>query len=100
MPGVRNLVKKTNYNTKGNEIEKKSTDILLLQNLVSLGSKSDITNFPKNTDFDDKLKNLNKKVKSSKTKHFVVENDLKKRQTFDSSPFIGQSYFNNAGSKN
>ena len=29
---------------------------------VNLASKSDIANFVKNTDFDDKLKNLNKKA--------------------------------------
>ena len=28
------------------------------------------------TDFDDKLKNLNKKVTSNKTKHVLVENEL------------------------
>ena len=46
----------------------------------------------KKTDFDDKLKNFNKKVTSNKTK---VEHELKKLQTFDSSVFIGQSYFFN-----
>ena len=30
------------------------------------------------TDFDDKLKNLNTKVNSNKTKHVLVENQLKK----------------------
>ena len=28
------------------------------------------------TDFDDKLKNLNKNVTSNKTKHVLVENEL------------------------
>ena len=32
-------------------------------------------------------------------KHLVVVNELKKLQTFDSSPFISQSCFNNDGSK-
>ena len=64
---------------------------LLLQNLiinsknfatrlaqVKLASKNDITNFVNKTDFDDKLKNLNKNVTSNKTKHLLVENELKK----------------------
>ena len=54
-----------------------------------------MTNFVNKTDFDDKLKNLNKKVTSNKTKNLLVENDLKELQTFESSFFIGRTYFNN-----
>ena len=64
-----------------------------------LASKNDIINFVNDTDFDDKLKNLNKKVTSNKEKHLLVESELKKQQTFDLSPFIGQSYFNNDGAQ-
>ena len=32
------------------------------------------------TDFDDKLKNLNQKINLNKTKHLLVENELKKLQ--------------------
>ena len=67
---------------------------------ANLASKGDITDFAKKTDFDDKLKNLNKKVTSNKSKHLLVENELKKLQdkieklqTYDPSLFIGQSYF-------
>ena len=42
---------------------------------------------------------MNKKFASNKTKHLLVENELKKLQTFDSSLFIGQSYFNNDGAQ-
>ena len=49
------------------------------------------------TDFDDKMKSLNKKNTSNKTKYVLVENEFKKLQTFDSSLFIIQSYFNNDG---
>ena len=66
---------------------------------ANLASKSDIANFVKKTDFDDKLKNLNKKVTSNKTKQLLVENDLKKLQTFDSSIFFDHSYFNNDGAQ-
>ena len=49
----------------------------------------------KNAVFDDKLKNVNEKITSKKTKHVLVQNEFKKLQTFESSLFIGQSYFNN-----
>ena len=45
---------------------------------VDLASKNDIVNFLKKTDFDDKLKNLNKKITLNETKHVLVENELKK----------------------
>ena len=55
----------------------------------------------KKTDFDDKLKNFSKKVTSNKTKHLLGENELRKKlQSFDSSLFICQSYFNYDGSQN
>ena len=69
--------KKTNYNTKINEIEKKITDHdhgkyittqefnkLTSENFIArlkqanLASKSDIANFVKKTDFDNKLKHV------------------------------------------
>ena len=118
MPNVSNLVKKTDCNTKINEIKKKITDHdhdkyinipefnkLTAENFApilaqaNLASKIDIGNFVKKTDFDDKLKNSNKKVTSNKTKHLLVENEFKKLQTFDSSLFIGQSYFINDGAQ-
>ena len=107
IPNVSNLVKKSDYNTKISETEKKITgqdhdkyittpgfNKLTAENVtarlaqVDLASKTDIGNFVKKTDFHGKLKNLNKKVTSNKTKHFLVENQLKKLQTFDSSLFI------------
>ena len=91
MPNVSNLVKKTDCNTKINEIKKKTTDHdhdkyinipefnkLTAENFApilaqaNLASKIDIGNFVKKTDFDDNLKNSNKKVISNKTKHLLV----------------------------
>ena len=43
--------------------------------------------FVKKPDFDDKLKDLNKKIKSNKTKHLLVENEFQKKQAFESSFF-------------
>ena len=45
------------------------------------------------TDFDTKLSSLNKKITKNKTKHLLVENELNKLKTFDSSYFIGKSHF-------
>ena len=45
------------------------------------------------TDCDAKQSNLNRKITSNKTKHLLVENELNKLKTFDSSYFIGKSYF-------
>ena len=42
--------------------------------------------------FDDKLKNLDKKISSNKTKHVLVENEFNKLQkAFDWSLFIGKN---------
>ena len=55
------------------------------------------------TYFNDKLKILNKKNSLNKTKHVLIQNELKKEKTiktFCSSFLIGQSYFGNDGSQN
>ena len=52
------------------------------------------------TDFDAKLSSLNRKITSNKTKHVLVENELKKLKTFDSSYFIGKNYFEEDGAQN
>ena len=61
----------------------------------NLASKNDIATLLKKTEFDNKLKHLNKKVTSNKSKNVLVENELKKIQTIDSNLFVGQSYFFN-----
>ena len=45
---------------------------------ANLANKNDIANFVNKTDFDNKLKNWNKKVTRNKTKHLLNENELKK----------------------
>ena len=52
------------------------------------------------TDFDDKLINFNRKITSNKTKHLIVENELKKLETFDSIYFRGKSHFEDDGTQN
>ena len=95
IPSVSNLVGKTDCNTKINEFERKITDhnhdkyitttefnkltsekFAARLKQANLASKSDIVNFANKTDFDDKLKNLNKKITSNKTEHVLVETEL------------------------
>ena len=52
------------------------------------------------TDFDAKLSSLNRKITANKSKHLLVENELKKLKTFDSSYFIGKSHFKEDGTQN
>ena len=52
------------------------------------------------TDFDAKLSSFNRKVTSNKTKHILVENELKKLKTFSLSYFIGKSHFEADGTQN
>ena len=52
------------------------------------------------TDFDTKLSSLNKKITQNKSKHLLVENELNKLKTFDSSYFIGKSHFEEDGTQN
>ena len=92
------LVKKTDYNTKINDIEKKITDHdldkyittqefnrLTAENFIArlkpanLASKTMIADFIKKIDFDDKLKYFNKKVNPNKTRHIEVNTKLEKK---------------------
>ena len=52
------------------------------------------------TDFDAKLSSLNRKITANKTKNLLVENELNKLKTFDSSYFIGKSHFEEDGAQN
>ena len=52
------------------------------------------------TDFDAKLSSLNRKITQNKTKHLLVENELKKLKTFDSIYFRGKSHFEEDGMQN
>ena len=57
-------------------------------------------NFITKTDFDAKLSSLNGKITLNKSKHLIVENELKKLKTFDPSYFIGKSHFEENGTQN
>ena len=44
-------------------------------------------------DFDDEVKSLNQKTNSNKTKHLLIENEMKKLQTGHSIYFRGKIHF-------
>ena len=109
IPSVSNLVKKTDYDTKITEIEKKLTD----HNYEKYITISDVNTLAANffnarlaqanlitkTDFDAKLPNLNSKITSNKTKHLLVENELKKLKAFDLGYFKGKRHFDEDGAQ-
>ena len=55
--------------------------------------KINTSKFSNKDRLDAKLISLNKKISSNKTKHLLVENELIKLQTFDSSYFRSKSHF-------
>ena len=56
-------------------------------------------NLIKKSDFDAKLLSLNRKITANKSKHLLVENELNKLKTFDSSYFISKSHFEEDGTQ-
>ena len=52
------------------------------------------------TDFDAKLSRFNIKITSNKTRHIIVENELKMLKTFYLSYFIGKSHFEEDDTQN
>ena len=99
IPDVSTLVKKTDYNTKDTEIENKLTDhnhdTLDTQEFNKLAAgvfnvRLAQANLIRKTDFDAKLSSLNRKTTQNKTKHLLVENELNKLKTFDSSHLLAR----------
>ena len=110
IPNISSLVKKTDYNTKITEIEKKLTDhnhdkYITTPEFNTLAAdvfnvRLAQANLITKTYFDAKLSSLNRKITASKSKYLLVENELKKLKTFDSSYFIGKSHFEEDGTQN
>ena len=100
-PDVSSLVKKTDYNTKISEIENKVNDHnhgkyittpefnTLAVRVFNAGLAQ--ANLVTKGDFNVKLRSLNKKINSNKTKHLLVENQLKTLNNFDAAYFRGKN---------
>ena len=52
------------------------------------------------TDFDAKLSSLNRKITKNKTDHLLIQNKLKKLNTFDLGYFWGKNYFDKSAIQN
>ena len=80
--------KKTYYDTKVNEIEKQITDHSHDKYITTLefnrltaekfAARLPQSNLVAETEFDDALSSLNRKISSNKTKYLLVENEFKK----------------------
>ena len=104
-------LKKTDYNTKITEIEKKkltdnnhdkyiaNPDFNTLAADVFNARLAQAT-FITTTDFDAKLSGINRKIAANKSKNLLVENEFKKLKTFNLSYFIGKSHFEEDGAQN
>ena len=51
-------------------------------------------------DFDAKISSFNRKITANKSKHLLVENELKKLKKFDLTYFRGKSHFEEDGTQN
>ena len=102
---VNYLIKKTDFNSKISKVEGKIPSITGLATtslLTAVENKiPDVSNLMKKTDFDAKLKAISDRVTSNKTKHLLVENELKNLKKIDLSYIGGKNYFEgDDGTKN
>ena len=110
IPDASSLVKKPIYDTKISELEKKLTahnhDKYITApefNTMAasvFNARLSQANLITKTDFDTKLSSLNRKITANKSKHLLVENELKKMKTFDSGYFRGKRQFEEYGTQN
>ena len=114
IPSVSSLVKKnkkkTDYDTKITDIEKKLTDhnhdkYITTPEFNTLAAsvfnaRLAQANLVAKINFDNTVSSLNNKIAVYKTKNESFENELKKLKTFYSSYFIGKSHFEEDGTEN
>ena len=103
-------LKKTDYNTKitegENKLNNQNNDKYIttpeFNTLAAdvFNARLAQANLITKTDFDAKLSSLNRKITGNKSEHLLVENELNKLKTFDSSYFIGKSHFEEDGTQN
>ena len=101
------LVKKTDYDTKLTEIEKKLTDhnhdkYITAPEFNTLAAdvfnaRLAQANLIAKADFYAKLSGLIRKITADKTNHLLAENEFKRLKIFDQSYFIGKSYVEEDG---
>ena len=94
IPDISNLVNKTNYNTKISEMKNKYITTAdynkFTKDIVDNSIK--IKNLVTKTGFDAKMTSFKRKIISNKSKHLLVENELKRLKRFDASCYRGKNY--------
>ena len=107
MTDVSSLVKKTDYNTKiENKITNHNHDKYITTpefnklTTENFNARLEQANLITKIDFDSRLQSLSKRITSNKTKHLLVENELKKLKTFDLSYFKDKCHFEEHGTQN
>ena len=111
MPGVSNLVKRTDYNRKINEIERKSTDHNYKKYIATpkfykwtskdIAARLKQVNLVTKIEFRNKLTTFNKRITSNKTKHLEVKKKLESLITKEYKFFLDRIYFtSNDGPQN
>ena len=109
IPNASGLVKKTDYNTKISEIDSKINNhnhdeyitnpefnTLTTENFQARLKQANLIS---KTDLVTELKKNSDRVTKNKSKHLIVENELKKLKTFDAAYFRGKNYFEEDGNK-
>ena len=97
-------MKKTDYNIKISDIEKKITDhdhdkytatpeLNAMAASIFNARLAAQKNLIRKPEFDAKLKSISDRVTLNKSKHLLVENELKKLHKFDAVYFRGKNYF-------
>ena len=101
IPNVSNLVKKKQTKNKLNSHDK-YIDTSEFNKLASdvFNARIAQANLVKKTNFDAKSSSFNRKSTQNKSKHLIVQNELNKLITFDSSYFIGKCRFREDGTQN
>ena len=100
---VSNLITKTGYNTKVSDhnydkyITTREFNKLTTENFKPRLAQSNLIT---KTNLGTELKKISDRVTSNKTKHLLVENELKKLKTVDSSCFKRKSHFEEDGTQN
>ena len=101
IPDVSDLVKKTDFISKISEVEGKIpiiTGLATNSALTSVKNKiPDVSSPVKKLNPDTELKIISDRVTSNKSRHFQIENELKKIKKFDAAYFRGKSHFEEDG---
>ena len=105
-PYVSSLVQNTNFDAKVIEIKgitgiTSITGLATNSGLTAVENKiPNVTSLVTKTDFEAKLKDISHRVTKTKSKHLLVENELKKLTMFDATYFRDKEYFGNDGLQN